>query len=89
MEGVILDDPAVCMCECGGEELFAGRAGQVVIFFFDHGRGEFYPFEVVVQCAADVADERAEPGFVRADAGQPHAEPRRVHFYQLSGGDEP
>ena len=68
MEGVVLDDTAVCLCQCGGQELFAGGTGKAPVFFFDHGAGEFYPVEAIVQCPADAVDERSEPGSVCADA---------------------
>ena len=69
MEGVVLDDAIVHLCECGGQEFFAGRPGAAAVLLY-HCRGEgLHPFEAVVQCTADARDESAEPGFVPVDAG--------------------
>ena len=81
MEGVVLDDPAVRVCKCGGEKLSSGGQRKAVVFFFDHEPGEFYYREADIQCRVDVTDEPGEPGTVRADAGQPDAEPCRFHLY--------
>jgi hypothetical protein len=89
MEGVVLDDPVVYQCQCGSEEFFAGGAGAVVIFLFDRRGPGFHPGQAALQCAADVADERGEPGFVLTDAGQSHGKSLVFCADQLPGRSEP
>ena len=59
MEGAVLDDAIVHLCECGGQEFFAGRPGAAAVLLY-HCRGEgLHLVEAPVQCAVDVGDESA------------------------------
>ena len=89
MEGVVLDDAVVRLCECCGQEFFAGGQGAAVVLLY-HCRGEgFHPFEAVVQCAADAGDESAEPGVVPVDAGRSDDGRFVVCADQRAGRDKP